>query len=43
MGMSPAPPNANLFVGISDEENVADKSDYYINSLKQFIDDDIGM
>ena len=43
MGMSPVPPIANLFVGIFEEENVVDKFDNCINSLKQFIDDGIGM
>ena len=43
MGMSPAPPIANLFVGIFEEENVLGKFNNYIDSLKRFIDDGIGI
>ena len=43
MGMSPAPPIANLFVGIFEEENVVGKFAHCIASLRRFIDDGIGV
>ena len=43
MGMSPAPPIANLFVGIFEEENVVGKFNNCIDSLKRFINNGIGM
>ena len=43
MGMSPAPPIANLFVGIFEEENVVGKFNHCIDYLKRFIDDGIGL
>jgi hypothetical protein len=41
MGMSPAPPITNLFVSIFEEENMVDKIDGYIESLKRCINSGI--
>jgi hypothetical protein len=43
MDMSPARPIGNLLVGIFEEDNVVDNFATCINSLKCYIDDDIGM
>ena len=42
MGMSPAPPIANTFDGIFEEENVVGKFKDCLDAIDRFIDEGVG-